>query len=53
VLEIIESTQAIAYTLSSAQKEVDKAISALQNLPDSPYTEALHTLAHFSVDRSY
>jgi len=53
VLKIIESTQAIAYTMLSAQKEVDKAIAALQNLPSSPYTDALHTLAHFSVDRSY
>jgi len=53
VLKIIESTQAITYTMLSAQKEVDKAISALQNLPDSPYTDALHTLAHFSIDRSY
>jgi len=53
VLNIIESTQAIAYTMLSAQKEVDKAISALKGLPSSDYTDALHTLAHFSVDRSY
>jgi octaprenyl-diphosphate synthase len=53
VLEAIESTQAIAYTAQSAQKEADTAIEALAELPASPYKEALYGLAEFSVNRSY
>jgi octaprenyl-diphosphate synthase len=53
VLSIIESTQAIDYTLSLARKEIDKATSALKELPSSRYTDALYKLAHFSIDRNY
>jgi len=53
VLEAIESTQAIAYTAQSAQKEADLAIEALTELPAGPYKEALYGLAEFSVNRSY
>ncbi len=49
----IESTGAIAYTSRSAQKEADKAIAALAVLEDSPYKEALTTLAHFAVQRNH
>jgi octaprenyl-diphosphate synthase len=53
VLQAIESTQAIAYTAQSAQKEADLAIEALAELPAGPYKEALYGLAEFSVNRSY
>jgi len=49
----IESAGAIAYTSRSAQAEADKAIAALAILEDSPYKEALITLANFAVKRSH
>jgi len=49
----IESAGAIAYTSRSAQKEADKAIAALAVLEDSPYKEALITLANFAVQRNH
>jgi octaprenyl-diphosphate synthase len=53
VLDAIESTNAIAYTAQSAQKEADLAMEALDDLPASVYKEALYGLAEFSVNRSY
>jgi len=49
----IESAGAIAYTSRSAQAEADKAIATLAILQDSPYKEALVTLANFAVQRSH
>ena len=51
--QAIASTNAIAYTAQAAQQEVEKAISALTNLPPSPYLDALHGLAHFAINRSH
>jgi len=53
VLEAITATDAIRYTLDCAKLETAKAIDALKILPDSPYKEALRSLAEFSVSRSY
>jgi len=53
VIAAIESTNAIVYTKKIAQQEVAKALAALAEVPSSPYTEALHALAHFSVQRHY
>ncbi len=53
VKQAIASTNAIAYTAQAAQQEVEKAISALTNLPPSPYLDALHGLAHFAINRSH
>lgn len=53
VIEAITATGAIAYTLECAKQEVNSAITALEILPDSPYKEALGSLAQFSVNRSY
>ncbi len=53
VLEAIESTDALAYTARSAQDEVARAHEALDDIPDSPYREALHMLADFAVTRSH
>ena len=53
VKKAIESTGAIDYTARSARVEADKAIAALEAVPESPYKEALRGLADFSVDRSY
>lgn len=53
IMQAIESTNAIAYTIESAQREADLAIKALGPVPSSPYKEALYGLADFSVNRTY
>lgn len=49
---IIESTDSIAYTANLARQEADKAIQAITDLPASVYQSALHTLAHFAIERT-
>lgn len=51
VLAAIESTGAIAYTGSVAQQEAQLAVSQLDVLPDSPYKEALASLARVAIER--
>ena len=53
VMQAIESTGAIKYTADCAKAEADKAIAALACLPASAYKEALHSLAEFSISRSF
>jgi len=53
VTAAVESTGAIAYTARVARQEADKATHQLQGLPASPYRDALHALAEFSVTRNY
>ena len=53
VFEIVERTDAIAYTSSRAVEEADMAIESLNALPASRYKDALITLARFSVERSF
>ncbi len=53
VMAAIESTDAIEYTARKAREEADLAIAQLQNIPASNYTDALKTLADFSVSRTY
>jgi octaprenyl-diphosphate synthase len=53
VTQIIKSTDAIAYTANKAQEEADLAIQHLQVLPSTVYTDALKTLANFSVSRTF
>lgn len=53
VIAAIDSTGAIDYTKKIAHKEADMAIEALTGLPTSPYTDALHALAKFAVNRNY
>ncbi|HFC54332.1 MAG TPA: octaprenyl diphosphate synthase [Gammaproteobacteria bacterium] len=53
IREVIETTDAIAYTAQAAREEAEKAKAALERVPDSPYREALLTLAEFSVNRTY
>jgi len=53
VMAAIESTDAIAYTARKAREEANLAIAQLQNIPASNYTDALKTLADFSVSRTY
>ncbi|MFN3919442.1 MAG: polyprenyl synthetase family protein [Methylohalobius sp.] len=53
VYKIIESTDAIAYTIALAKDEVRKAIQALAPLAPSAYKDAMIALAEFSVQRSH
>ncbi|NLS12388.1 octaprenyl diphosphate synthase [Vibrio sp. SM6] len=52
ILAVMAETDALTYTTTRAQYEADKAIAELAVLPDSPYKEALITLAHMAVHRS-
>jgi octaprenyl-diphosphate synthase len=53
VVATIESTGAITYTAAKAKEEADKAIAMLQGIPESPYRDALRTLAEFSISRTF
>lgn len=49
----IESTGAIEYTRQMATVEVDKALTALHALEESPYKQAMSDLAHFALHRKF
>ena len=53
VMDAIESTGSITYTARRAEDEAEQALKALATVPDSPFKQALHDLAHFSVHRNY
>lgn len=53
ILAIIEKTKSIDYTHLVAVEQAKKAIEALAPLPDSPYKEALVTLAQYAVERTF
>jgi octaprenyl-diphosphate synthase len=53
VMAAVESTGAIAYTAQTAREEADRAIAALANIPDSPYKQAMVSLASFAVERGH
>ncbi len=53
VLDVIESTGSLAYTARRAEAEAALARQALAVIPESPYKQALHDLAHFSVHRDH
>ncbi len=53
ILEIVESTGALAYTSHLARKQVDDAKQALTVLPQSDYLEGLNELADLAIERSF
>jgi octaprenyl-diphosphate synthase len=53
VYKIVKATGAITYTEKRAYEEAQKAINALNLIPDSPYRQAMIELAIFSVQRNY
>lgn len=53
VYEVVQRTQAIAYTERRADEEAEKAIETLKDLPATEYKEALTQLAKFSVQRNF
>lgn len=52
IMATMEQTGSLDYTRQKAYQEADKAIAELDILPESPYKQALVTLAHMSVHRS-
>ena len=53
ILNTLEQTKALEFTMEKAQQEADKAIAALSFLPESEYKQALVSLAHISVKRDH
>ena len=53
ILEIVKETGAIEYTQERAQQEADRAISALNALPDSSFKQTLQQLAEIAVKRKH
>lgn len=53
IQEILQLTGAFDYSRNKAEDEVRKAKLALSILPDTPYRQALMSLADLAVNRSY
>ncbi|HBY5994726.1 TPA: octaprenyl diphosphate synthase [Klebsiella pneumoniae] len=53
VLETMATCGSLEWTQKRAEDEADKAIAALQILPDTPWREALIGLAHIAVQRDH
>jgi len=53
VLAIIEKTDSLNATMAVAKNMADEARQAIQNLPASPWREALEQLADYSVSRDH
>jgi octaprenyl-diphosphate synthase len=52
ILQLIEKTKSIDYTVTFAKREVKRATDTLKQLPPSAYREALAALAQFAVNRT-
>jgi octaprenyl-diphosphate synthase len=53
ILEIVQDTGAMNYTLNAAREQVRQAIEQLRFLPDNIYTHAMQQVAEFSLARTY
>lgn len=53
IQEAIASTHAIEYTYATATQQVNLAVAALAEVPDSTYRQALIQLAQFAAERSF
>jgi octaprenyl-diphosphate synthase len=53
VLQAMQQCGSLEYTRQRAEEEADKAIAALQVLPESPHRSALEGLAHLAVQRDF
>jgi octaprenyl-diphosphate synthase len=53
VLEAMNQCGSLEWTRKRAEQEADKAIEALQILPETPWRSALESLAHMSVQRDF
>ncbi|MFK3872463.1 octaprenyl diphosphate synthase [Pseudoalteromonas rhizosphaerae] len=53
ILSTLNETKALEFTMNKANEEADKAIACLSVLDESPYKEALVSLARIAVDRNH
>jgi octaprenyl-diphosphate synthase len=53
ITRLLESSGGLEYTARMARREKDLAVTALQQLPASPYRDALEGLAEFAVARTH
>lgn len=53
VMQAMQQCGSLEYTRQRAEEEADKAIAALQGLPDSIHRAALEGLAHLAVKREF
>lgn len=53
VLAIMNEYQSLDYAMARAKQEAQKAVDAIQILPENEYKQALISLAYLSVDRTY
>jgi octaprenyl-diphosphate synthase len=53
ILEIVQATGGMTYTLDCAKTEVTKALALLDEMPSNNYTQAMRELAEFSIARSF
>lgn len=53
VLDIIRQTDALAVSMRKAADYAEKAIEALQVLPESDYRDALERIARYAIERTY
>jgi geranylgeranyl pyrophosphate synthase len=51
VLELIDHYDALGTAKAKAQEFADNAKQCLENLPDTPYKDALRSLPDFMLDR--
>lgn len=53
IVDVVEQTGAMDYTLRCAREQVDTALTQLQQLPNNNYTQAMAELATFALERSH
>ncbi|MFU2132305.1 octaprenyl diphosphate synthase [Gallibacterium anatis] len=53
IQSMMDKYKSLTYTIEKAKQEAQKAIDALSVIDDSPYKEALISLAKISVERNY
>lgn len=53
VLKVMDECGSLDYTQKRAEQEAEKAVQAIKCLPDSPYKDALTSLARLSVQRNH
>lgn len=53
VMQAIQESDSIAYTMQLAQQQAQLAKQALESIPNNPYREALAELADYSVARTH
>jgi octaprenyl-diphosphate synthase len=53
ILEIVQTTGGMDYTLDCAKQHVAQALGLLDEFPANAYTQAMQQLAEFSISRSF